>query len=441
MAGCILILDLSGDTLRAGAFSTRAIEPLEFTSVRFERGDDHSFTPAMKAALESVRKWSDEKGLKPVRVLAGVSATSLSVRILPIPFEDRKKMAEVLPFELGGLLHINVDEAVIDGMNLAPGKALAVALEKAYLRDYLAALKDLDLDPFWAGVPVLSVPALLREDGEGTKAFVNRDSLVVAEKGRLKFFKPFKRLEGVRLASAYLEAESMKIDEAFVADWAVESVAEMLPWTGTVKGIDLPGRYPAEGAAILALSLALKNGAIDETINLRKGEFEYTKEKTAARKRLKTASAAVIFLALLLVADIYIKYLGASKELSSYNDTMRASYLELFPADRNVVDPLYQLEAKMKALRNEAAVLGGGRSVLDIMNTLARSGGELKVRFSELSVTREKVIAKGEAPSFEAANSFSERLAPGPLFSEARVSDVKAGPGGGAVFSISATLR
>ncbi len=439
MAGCILILDLSNDALRAGAFSTRSIEPLEFTSIRFERGDDHSFTPAMKGAIESVKKWSDEKGLKPLRSLAGVSATSLYVRIMPIPFEDRKKMAEVLPFELGGLLHIDVREAVIDGVNLGDGKALAVALEKAYLRDYLAALKDIDLEPFWAGVPALSMPAFLR--GEGTKAFVNRDSLVVAEGGRLKFFKPFKRLEGVRLASAYLEAESVKIDEAFVADWAVESVAEMLPWTDTVKGIELPGGYPAEGSAILALSLALKSGGIDETINFRKGEFEYTREKTAARKRLKAASAAVLFLALLLVVDIYIKYLGASRELSAYNEAMRESYLGLFPAERNVVDPLYQLEAKMKALRDEAAVLGGGPSVLDIMNTLASSGGELKVRFSELSVTGERVTAKGEAPSFEAAGSLSRRLASEPLFKEARVSDVKARQGGGAVFSISATLR
>lgn len=439
MAGCVLILDLSSDALRAGAFTARGVEPIEFTSIRFERGDDHSFTPAMRGALEAVRKWSDEKGLRPTVVLAGVSATSLYVRIMPIPFEDRKKMAEVLPFELGGLLHIDVKEAVVDGVNLGGGKALAVALEKAYLRDYLAALKDLGLEPFWAGVPVLSIPALLK--GEGTKAFVNRDSLVVAEGGRLKFFKPVKRLEGVRLAAAYLEAESVKVDEAFVADWAVESAEEMLPWTDTVKGIELPGGYPAEGAAILALSFALKSGGIDETVNLRKGEFEYTREKTAARKRLKATSAAILFLALLLVVDIYIKYLGASRDLSAYNDAMRASYMELFPAERNVVDPLYQLEAKMKALRNEAAVLGGGPSVLDIMNIFARSGGELKIRFSELSVTRERVTARGEAESFEAAGSLSERLASEPLFKEARVSDVKAGPGGGAVFSISAALR
>lgn len=441
MALPVLIIDIGRDTVRGGVFSPR-MEPLDFFTEPTGQGVPHAegVKEAASSLLRKVR--AKYKGFE--KVLLGLPSSELSVRVMALPFEDRKKIKDVLPFELSGLLHVDTEELIMDGVPLGGGHVLAVAMEKTALREYIAAFDVIGADPSWAGPALLAMPVLLSElyGGQGVKAFISKESLIVTEDGVMKFFKPVRRLDNVKLGLKYVEAEGMRIDEAFTAGWEPDELKPLMPGVGRVERLDLRG-YPEEGAPILALSLQFKKGLLPDNINLRINEFEYTRDRIRQRRSLRLTAVAAGIILMVLAGDLYVRYVGLSAELVSYSEALRASYSRLFPGEKATGDEAYLLEAKLKALGKEEAVIGGGLSPLKVMEgfSKASSADDKKVRLSEISIAEGNVRAKGEADSFEGANRFKEALARDAVFKEVSLSDVKSKTGGGALFSVSAVLR
>ncbi len=445
MALPVLIIDIGRDSVRGGVFSPK-MEPLDFfTEPAQGAGHADRVAGGVKEAasllLQKVRV--KYKGFE--KVLLGLPSSELSVRVMALPFEDRKKIKDVLPFELSGLLHVDTDELIMDGVPLGGGHVLAVAMEKTALREYLAAFNGIGADPSWAGPALLAMPVLLSElyGGQGVKAFISKESLIVTENGAMKFFKPVRRLDNVKLGLKYVEAEGMRIDEAFTIGWEPDELKPLMPGVDRIERLDLKG-YPEEGAPILALSLQLKKGLLPENINLRINEFEYTRDRIRQRRSLRLTAVFAGVVLLVLAGDLYVRYLGLSAELASYSEALRASYSRLFPGEKAAGDEAYLLEAKMKALGKEEAVIGGGVSPLKVMEGFSKASSppdDKKVRLSEISIADGNVRAKGEADSFEGANRFKEALSRDAVFKEVSLSDVKSKTGGGALFSVSAVLR
>ncbi|MDO8426279.1 MAG: type II secretion system protein GspL [Deltaproteobacteria bacterium] len=441
MALPILIIDIGMDSIKAGVFSSR-IEPLDFF-IEPISAKGHAHSSELKEAASALFQKIRGKYGGFEKILLSLPASELSVRVIGLPFEDRKKIKDILPFELSGLLHLDIEELTVDGMPLGGGKVLAVAVEKKALREYLAIMDGLGADPFWAGSALFAVPVLLDElyGGKGVKAFISKDSLIVAEDGKMKFFKPVKRFEGVKLGLAYLGAEDIRVQEAYISGWDIKELKALMPEAGKVEGLDLRG-YPEEGSTILALSLQLKKGLLAGNINLRSGEFEYTKERLRGRKSLRLTAIAAGVIIMILAGDLYIRYLGLSAELLSYREALRASYTQLFPGEKATGDEEYQLEAKLSALSKEEAVIGGGVSPLKVMESFSKAAAAgNRIILSEIFIGEGRVKAKGEADSFEGANRFREALSKDPLLKDVSLSDVKSKAGGGAFFSVSAGLK
>ncbi|MBI1911425.1 MAG: hypothetical protein HYS21_05435 [Deltaproteobacteria bacterium] len=443
----ILILDIGSETVRAGLFSQK-LEPAGFFTAPIHAGRNGSISvkEEVKGALESL--FTSIKSMGKAfesfeKVLVSIPPSDMSIRIVTVPFEDRRKIGEVLPFELAGLLHMDIEEMEVDSIPLGENKVLAIAIEKKIIREYLEILNESGIDPAWVGSSLFSLPVLLKElyPLPGIKAFIARDSLSVSEDGNPKFFKPIKRIDGIRLGLAYLDAENIRINEAYATGWDLDDLRVLMPDV-KIEELMLPAGYPSDGAGIYALSLVLRNGTLGETINFRKGEFEYTKEKAHLRRYARITAIVLGIILLMIIGDLYIRYLGMKKEFNAYNDTLKTSYQQLFPNEKNTGDEVYQLEAKLKALDKEADVVGGGVSALKIMNGIANASADgHRFKIFELSISGGRVKARGEADSFEGANKLKEALSKDPLFKEASVSDIKAKPGGGTSFSLNLTLN
>ncbi len=80
-----------------------------------------------------------------------LSLNMLNFRILEMPFKDRGKILEVLPFELEDMILGGVDKVIMDAVVLNKTdnkyKILAVYVEKSLLGKILSELKTLSLDP------------------------------------------------------------------------------------------------------------------------------------------------------------------------------------------------------------------------------------------------------------------------------------------------------
>lgn len=433
MARPLLIIEFSGDAVAAGLFPQEAGKAPSYLSLP-SRG---SVREDAARALESIR---EKAGADPAEcaVFVGVVASSVSIRSVSVPMESREKINEILPFELAGTLSSDTGELVMDNIPLGGGKAIAVAMEKRLLGEYLEAFAAVGIDPVWVGVTGFSIPGLLQElyPEEGTKAFIGPGFISVSRQGRPLFFNSFSGAQGLKLNLSYLEAESIKIDSAYCAEGAQE-IERLLSGAG-VAVIEPGAGLPPEGASMAALALAVKKGLSAKTVNLRKGEFEYTKEKAATKKRLRLTAVLALVIAALLLGDAYLRYASVDRSLASYKTALRAEYTRLFPNEKVQVDEIYQISAKVKEIEREAALIKGGPGVLELMGALAKAAGTdpaMGIRLLELSVAGGKLKATGEAASFDAANRFKNILSEDRLFKGVQISDLKS-KGAGAAFSL-----
>ncbi len=371
-------------------------------------------------------------------VFLSFSPALLSIRAVEVPFEDREKINGILPFELAGCLPSDAEGFVFDNLPLGDGRAIAAGVEKGLLKECLSELGELGLDPRWAGPAAFAAPALVERlsKGEGHAALVTPEMFAVSEGGRLVFLNACNGADALRLNIELLGSRGVVISRACSIGLEPGALEPFMPDVEIVNG-SLPEGME-EMAAIYALSLTVRGGRPPASaLDLRRGEFEYTRERSAVAGKLRLTVALCALLSILGISDLYMRYLAASNELASYRGALRSGYLALFPGEGGASGELYQMEVKMKLLRDEARVLGGVRPA-EVMRDLASiAPKEAGLVINELYVGEERIGAKGEAASFEAANGLKDALSRSGAFREVLLADLKAKAGGGAVFTLS----
>jgi type II secretory pathway component PulL len=77
--------------------------------------------------------------------------SSLNFRVIDLPFSDKNKIREILPFELDGMILGGSDRVVFDSVIVGTSgnkyQVLAVYIEKAVIKQILEKLKSFNIDP------------------------------------------------------------------------------------------------------------------------------------------------------------------------------------------------------------------------------------------------------------------------------------------------------
>ena len=93
----------------------------------------------------------------------------LNFRVLELPFSDRERIREVLPFELEGMILGGTDKVLLDGIVVGKtdGKyqVLAVYIEKGIIKDILGKLNSRGVDP--AFITALELGKIVKEFSPG----------------------------------------------------------------------------------------------------------------------------------------------------------------------------------------------------------------------------------------------------------------------------------
>ncbi|MBE9532145.1 MAG: hypothetical protein IME98_05010, partial [Proteobacteria bacterium] len=188
-----------------------------------------------------------------------------------------------------------------------------------------------------------------------------------------------------------------------------------------------------------------EDGSEKDPMNFRKGEFVDKSKQESTRKSVKLAAVLIILLAVFWSVNIYSKVSGSAGELVKIERRLESVYSKLF-SDESVVDPFYQMEIKVKELREERAFIGGGLDVLGTLKGLGQgasaiAGKDGKLKLFEVKMHSARVLARGEAGGFENADKFKETLGAMPVFKDISLTDVKKKSAGGVSFSIALTLE
>ena len=290
-------------------------------------------------------------------------AAWFNFRIIELPFSDKDKIRETLPFELDSVILGGSKAVIFD--NVIVGKSdnavqvLAVYIEKDLLKKVLDALRSHGIEPVYVTclelrkkltdftLPELLTPVLLEEK------------------------------ERIALAGEEI-------------------------------------KKPA--------------------INVRRGEFAYTRDIERTKKSLRVTAVLLVFIVLVLSADVLLKIVSLRQESAAVKNEIRKQYMEMFPGEKKIVNELYQLKSHLKELQEKEDVFIGvdALGLLLDLSQLEREG----VVFNEIMEDKNAIILKGEAASLSLIQQFKQKL--DSLYGDVTIADSKSSARGSMIFTITA---
>lgn len=416
-------------------------------------------------------------------VVYGLPLDRIAVRNLALPFQERRRLLQVLPFELEEQLIDSLDELVHDaciGGRFESGTLmLALAVGRDTLAEALAEAQGQGLDPdvVLPGLMPLAVNAAKVVKAAGTSnllvVFMGEQggsmALVLAGKTVLvrRLIYPDRHTAGTdpEDAAALGQHCARVLDQTlayFSLEHGVQAVPERLVLTGplsetaglveafsaesglAVSRLDLleqsgvactPEQRAAwsPGALDRALALAL-HGWDEPLVNFRRQGFAKKRGLPTRRKLIVAAAAGLALLA------VFSLWLGGGiyrlhQQSQSLDQEMTAIYKQTFPDAGQIRDPYMEMRARLKALQGGETplpVLAGEQRTLVLLADISRRlPASLPLKVSRLSIDQSGLVMKGETDTYNGVETIKSLLAASPRFQEVRIVSATAGAEGG----------
>ncbi|MEW6215208.1 MAG: hypothetical protein AB1478_08410 [Nitrospirota bacterium] len=170
------------------------------------------------------------------------------------------------------------------------------------------------------------------------------------------------------------------------------------------------------------------------TINLRRGEFSYTKDTEKTRRSLKFTVILLVLLVFVFLSDMALKIISTKREVSSIKDEIRKTYSSIFPHEKKITSELYQMKVHLKELK-EKEMSFIGISPLKFLLDLSRLSGP-GIAFTDITMDRERIVLKGECPSLSDVQQIKKSLEE--FLTDVNISDVRPFSHDRTIFTITA---
>jgi|SRR5579862_2695843 len=476
----ILALELDAHEMKAAVIETT------FRDYRVAGFYRDPVTPDGGSRADQVRGFLERHQLHGTTVLSSLPGDVVSQRTFYLPFRDRKRLDQTVPFEIEGLVPFDLDDVIIDYDVLSNDRTgsnvLAAVVQRQDLQEHLALLTEVGLDPKIidsTALATLNILKLFGNDLPATFAYVGgnpRRTIVALYRNR--------QLIGLRtLVPESRPAESSEAavsGNGHAADHAarVATLAQQIRWTllaingaplddgmpcvvagegleldeigphleaatgchvrrleqATLRGVPAALR-PEVSNFVSSLGLALREVNADDAlgVNFRQGEFAYHRGAAEIRRAMWRTGALAAFVVALMITDTYMGYRQLARRLELVQGQIRSIFVDTLPDVHRVVDEKTQLDSEITDLRNKLKHMGvtSATSAVDVMHTLASAiPADLKIDIDDYTMDLEGIKAKAKADSFEAVDAIKQQIANTHTFSDVQVKDVKAAADG-----------
>ncbi|RME34709.1 MAG: hypothetical protein D6794_10285 [Deltaproteobacteria bacterium] len=376
------------------------------------------------------------------RIALGIPCTDLFIRWLAFPFTDRRKVRAAVGPELARQLPVEFDSLhlVFRRQPANTGaQVLAVAIERARLEQLIEPCATLE-DRFHSLIPApfALADALAADRPEGLLVCVSDADITLV---RLKSGVPCDvrvqaRSPGqksidqvsfiVRQGRIMLEARSQ---EDAVILLAGEACDGELGQALTEFGFRVLPACPADAPQDLrsnqygAAALALGCGRKSTDLNLLSGPYAPRGDWKRLRPRLLTAAVLFSLVLALVLGAGWLQQAGRQRQLAALDQELERLYRQAFPNEKRVIDPVRQLDAKLKQLGRTGAS-GPGLSALEALRLLSSSiPADVSIRIVDYSYSPDGIRIEGETTSFETVSRLMEVLRSRPAFAEVNLAD------------------
>lgn len=448
----------------------------------------HRVTVAADESLDvALRRLVQENQLRPHTVVASLPGDVVTLRTFFLPFRDRKRLDQTVPFELETLVPFDLDDIVVAYQVLSRDKdgshVLAALVTRKDLEHYLNSLQAAGLDPKIVDIAPLAslnlvhlldpppseplvfvagdldrvtvgiyrngtvlglrtiTPAAMDEDGNITESNGRPERLgIVAREivGEIRWtllaLGNGVTSEGTRCLVASDGAYFDEIAHQLRAELGLEVIRFQ---ESPLKGLPQNVQKQAQGFAA-PIGLALREVQSDRAfgLNFRQGEFAYHRAAEEVRRAFRaTASIAAVALAL-FVLQTFLHYRYLQARLDAVNAQVRYVFRQTLPDIQRVVDESRQLQEEIAAAEKRLKLLGSvappsGATAIDALQAISSAIPDtLKIEVDEYVMDTEEIKIRAHTDSLDTPNAIREAIARVKYFADVQVKDIKSGPDG-----------
>ena len=459
----ILGLDIRKDTVSAvllniGIKSVK-VEAFDIASIPDEKESENTLADALKTVVEKI----DTKGCICV---ASFPADLATYRNIKIPFKDKKKIIQILPYELEPTLPFPVEDLAIDFhiINISEDTdhtdIIAAGIEKSSVESYIDTLASFKIEPEIITISGYYQALCLAKFANGPEKWlfadieIDRVTLFAVASKKIFLIRSFPIPSNTASAAKSLginiQQTTAAFSDLFNADFIPEEIRITGP--GTVKLnldkalsdlLEIPvnrielframdtkiENYAASSFNFLkldnALALALNEDKGIDRLNFHKGRFavnEYlSRHKTSL---VKTSILAGVVLALALL-NFTLNFYFLNKKINHLNHQITDIFKTTFPKVTKIVDPLQQMKVKIKEAKKSALFPSETTKYIrsiDVLNEMSkRIPGKVEVDFTRLVISHENVVVSGITDTFNSADEIKRRIEESELFQKAMI--------------------
>ena len=453
------------------------------------------------AVSQQVRDFVRRHEAQADTVLSSLPGHLVALRTFFLPFRDRKRLDQTVPFELETQVPFGLDDMIVDYHVLRRDSEGTMVLAATVLREdlerHLTILREAGLDPKvvdLAPLATLNVLQLLGTTVPENFVYVDgnpwRTVVALFRNRHLLGLRTLTPAMGV--ATGEIEAAVSGNGHAAPSATYLQELVREIRWSllafnagplesafpcwlagegplfdqlgaaltrelglslhrlgdSPLRNIPPALRGEVERFAVplgLALREASPSGAVG--VNFRQGEFAYHRGQDEMRRALWGTGALAAVLLALVVTNQYMSYQQLAGRLAALQTGIRNVFTQTLPDVHRVVDERTQLKAEIDAAQKRLQILGGlapvsGATAIDVLRTIATAiPDSTKVDTDEYVMDPEAVRIKAKADSFEAVDAIKQQLLNTRYFGDVQVKEVKAAQDGKVDFRLVLTLN
>lgn len=377
------------------------------------------------------------------RVILCLPPAMFAMRTVSLPFDDLRKVREVLSAQLQGELSLPLDELVMDALSAGSGTFLALWAKKSDISHAIEMCRKAGIEP--QVVSSLPFADSYIQGVPSDCAIYDGNALTILNSGKLIFFRAMDSASAQTMIPSTLSALEMAGTLLPPGICLIGPENSELARAGVLPLPTLQLRAPAdtghlfknEGtfqqlAGLHAVARACQAG---DLVDFRRGELAWTAGDAKIRKKLILTFVLAAVVIAVLFAGKGLQFRALSADIVSLNKSISGIYREIFPNRAKAVDELSEIRGEIKKLAGPENSSG----YLDLLKKLAEAKGSTINGLYEAEVEGRNLRIKGDARSAQAVNEFKSALMP--LLATVELGEVKSRPDGIFTFSLTGTLK
>ena len=461
MSHKVLGLEISETAIAAvlldSGFKGCTLENQFYAPILIDGDEDEGLSKALDSMMES---------LKPsgATCVLGIPTTFISFRNLSVPFTDIKKIKQVLPFELEPTLPIAVESLVFDFDTVKQNgsqELLAFAAEKEKLERYQALLKAVNLHPVivtpsgYAATRIMTRMSGPEEDYLFIDTSETHHTVYAVSQGHVRMVRtipvgaggyPVMRSMEMAIKRTFtLLRENMEISVNPSAVFSMGTQSHLLgsgDETSRLMGVSIKNIHAIRsfprltantdtpewesGHLDMALSLALMETETVGGINFSTERSTFQHFWGEYRKHIILSSTLILLVIVTALAGQFVRLNAKERRLADLDQQIEAVFKDTFPDVTRIVDPLQQMQIKIKEAGEGGTGLnlsGTNVRVVDIMDALSQKiPSSVDVTINRMVIGKDNVMLSGDTKNFNTVDDIKGRLEGADIFKSVTIS-------------------